>query len=145
MTADRSSGLAQPKSATAGALQPRRSKASRIAMELGRMARQKIDLFAISRDIDTFFEDHRETIIRAIVPKLQPDGRGGFSALVTVAGSNKLKLLSISEGFTNWSLDGDRDDSVSRLIGALTGYCGFDIALTFLASAAIKGLQGRRS
>jgi hypothetical protein len=100
----------------------------------------------LGEPIDAFLEAHRETVIRAVLPNLKPDGKGGFSVLHAERKTGKLRRIDISGDFCTWSIDGDsRSTSLRMLLAELSEYhYGSEAGLILFASAAARDLVRER-
>ena len=129
----------------ARSIKVRRSRATRIAAQIGKMARDGHDWCVLGAPIDAFLEAHRETIIRAVLPNLKPDGKGGFSVLRSDSRTKKLRRVDISGDFCTFSIDGDaRCNSIRILLAELSEYhYGSEAGLILFAAAAMRILLPR--
>jgi len=140
------SALSSPKAAgDSSTIKPRRSKATRLAAEIGRLSRKKPDWKELVGPVDAFFEANRETIIRAAMPDLKPDGKGGFSVLRACPKTGKLHRVDIAGDFSTWSIDGDaRSAGVYQLLAELNRESfGSDAGLLLLVGACCRVLLPR--
>lgn len=124
----------------------RRSIEARIAVEIGRLSREKPNWRDLAGWLDNFLDAERETIIREALPGLKPDGRGGFSLLRTCPKTGKLRRVDIAGDFSAWSIDGDSASTgVYLLLAALNGeQFGSDSGLALFVGAVARGLFPRK-
>ncbi len=95
----------------------RGSIASAVAGEIARALGKTPDRLEEYLATKAFFDAHGETIIRGLLPGLQPDGERGFVALCAGRYSERLTRLDIDKDFQRWqAANGDAGDGAMSLI-----------------------------
>ena len=124
---------------------PRAVSASKIVAETARLlieGPRHEQIFPVI----AFFDSHGEKIIRSVLPKLKPDGKGRLVAICGEPNSCRMKLIKVyvDPDFRTWRADdGSRGEGAFSLVACLFGT---DAPSMFLAAATAKTLlaRGRR-